>query len=93
VRGLSHITGGGLVGNTMRIVPKGRSMRVDWSGWERPAIFRLIQKAGDVPEEDMGRTFNLGIGLIAIVPASEADNAMALLRRRKEKPLIVGHIA
>jgi phosphoribosylformylglycinamidine cyclo-ligase len=93
VRGLSHITGGGIVGNTMRVVPKGRTMMVDWSGWKRPAIFRLIQKAGDVPEEDMCRTFNLGIGLIAIVPASEADNAMALLRRRKEKPLIVGHIA
>jgi phosphoribosylformylglycinamidine cyclo-ligase len=93
VRGLSHITGGGLVGNTMRIVPKGRSMMVDWGGWERPAIFRLIKEAGDVPEEDMRRTFNLGIGLVAIIPGAEADTAMTFLRRRKEKPVIVGHIA
>jgi phosphoribosylformylglycinamidine cyclo-ligase len=93
VRGLSHITGGGIVGNTMRVVPKGRSMMVDWNSWERPAIFRLIQKAGDVPEEDMRRTFNLGIGLIAIVPNAEADAAMTFLRRRKERPVIVGHIA
>jgi phosphoribosylformylglycinamidine cyclo-ligase len=93
VRGLSHITGGGIVGNTMRIVPRGRSMAVDWNGWQRPEIFRLIQRTGDVPEEDMRRTFNLGIGLVAIVAKSDADAAIRYLRVRKEHPVVIGHIA
>lgn len=67
VHGFSHITGGGLIGNTKRILPEGRSLHVDWTSWERPAIFQLIQELGDVPEEDMQATFNLGIGLVAVV--------------------------
>lgn len=92
VRGLSHITGGGIVGNTMRIMPKGRSLRIDWESWERPPIFTLIQQAGDVPEEDMRRTCNLGIGLIAIVPEVQADGVLAFLKRKKEVPCCIGEV-
>lgn len=67
VNGFSHITGGGIVGNTKRILPEGLKLDVNWESWERPAIFKLIQKTGNVPEEDMRATFNLGIGLIAVV--------------------------
>jgi phosphoribosylformylglycinamidine cyclo-ligase len=93
VRGLSHITGGGLVGNTMRVVPEGMTMDVHWDAWKRPAIFRLIQDAGEVPEADMRRTFNLGIGLVAILPAGQADAAMTFLRRKKERAVVIGRIA
>jgi phosphoribosylformylglycinamidine cyclo-ligase len=92
IHGLSHITGGGIVGNTSRVVPRGRTLEVDWNSWERPAIFRLIQSVGDVPEEDMRRTFNLGIGLIAIVGKREADRLLGYFRKKGEKALIIGEV-
>lgn len=92
VHGFSHITGGGIIGNTTRIIPKNLTMRVDWNAWERPAIFSLIQKTGSVPEEDMRRTFNLGIGLIAVVSNKEADHAMRFLKRKKEQAFVIGEI-
>jgi phosphoribosylformylglycinamidine cyclo-ligase len=92
IHGLSHITGGGIEGNTMRVVPKGLELKIDWSAWERPAIFKLIQKVGNVPEEDMRRTFNLGIGLILIVDKRKTDAVAALLTRKKEKPIILGEV-
>ena len=67
LHGISHITGGGLLENTNRILPDGLELDVDWSAWERPELFKLIQKVGEVPEEDMRRTFNCGIGLVAII--------------------------
>ncbi len=68
INGMSHITGGGIIGNTMRIVPEGLKLNIDWTCWERPPIFKLIQKSGNVPEEEMRKTFNLGIGYILFVP-------------------------
>lgn len=77
VNGFSHITGGGIIGNTKRVIPEGLSIEIDWDGWERPAIFKLIQETGNVDEEDMRQTFNLGIGLIAVVsPESLSDVEM-----------------
>lgn len=92
VHGLSHITGGGIEGNTMRVVPKKLGLKIDWKAWERPAIFRLIQQAGNVPEDDMRRTFNLGIGLILIVAAREADRVMAALEKKQERPFVMGEV-
>ncbi|MBN2731553.1 MAG: phosphoribosylformylglycinamidine cyclo-ligase, partial [Balneolaceae bacterium] len=67
IHGFSHITGGGIIGNTKRILPDDLSLQVDWDSWERPPIFRLIKDIGNVPEDDMRATFNLGIGLVAVV--------------------------
>ncbi len=92
VSGMSHITGGGIIGNTMRIIPRGLRITVDWTAWHRPEIFSLIQHAGNVPESDMRRTFNLGVGLIVIAPKQKADDAIALLSRHGEKPVIVGEV-
>ena len=89
---MAHITGGGLEGNTMRVVPKGLKLRVDWEAWKRPFIFNLIQKTGDVPEEDMRRTLNLGVGLVMIVAPREAARIQAALRRKREQSFIVGEI-
>lgn len=74
VNGFSHITGGGIVGNTKRILPDGLKLDIDWKSWERPAIFDLIQKTGNVPEDDLRATFNLGIGLIAVVSKDAAED-------------------
>lgn len=92
VRGLSHITGGGIVGNTMRVIPRGLSLRIDWSAWERPAIFKLIQRVGNVPEEDMRRTFNLGIGLVMIASKRESDVISDFARTMGERCMVVGEV-
>ena len=92
IHGLSHITGGGIEGNTMRVVPDGLALNVDWNAWERPAIFNLIQHVGEVPEEDMRRTFNLGVGLILIVDRKGVDAIVFALIRKKEKPFVMGEI-
>ena len=68
ILGMSHITGGGIVGNLPRCIPNGLEARVDYNSWPLPEIFKKIQLAGEIPEEEMKRVFNLGIGLCLIVP-------------------------
>lgn len=92
IKSISHITGGGIVGNTSRVIPKNTSLSIDWNSWERPFIFDLIQKKGNVPENDMRKTFNLGIGLIFIVSKNESDNFKSFLLKNKEESYIIGHI-
>ncbi len=92
VHGISHITGGGIVENTKRILPKGRTLKLDWSSWKTPAVFELIQELGNVPYDDMIRTFNLGVGLILVLGRSDADRALRLLKSNKEKPFVMGEI-
>jgi phosphoribosylformylglycinamidine cyclo-ligase len=92
VHGLSHITGGGIVGNTRRVLPRGRTLSIDWEAWKRPPIFEFIQRIGEVPEDDMRRTFNLGIGLVMVVAPRAADAILAMLKRKKEWPVIIGEV-
>ncbi len=73
VKGFAHITGGGIEGNTSRIVPEGLQLAIDWKSWEWPAVFKLIKKIGDVPVDDMRRAFNLGIGLTMVVSPDHCD--------------------
>lgn len=68
ILGMSHITGGGLPENLPRCLPKGLTVDVDWSAWERPELFNKIQEAGDITEEEMRNVFNLGIGFCIVVP-------------------------
>ncbi len=93
LKGMSHITGGGLMGNTMRIVPDGLTLSVDWTAWPEPLIFDLIRKGGDVPEEDMRRTFNLGLGLVMIVAKERVEHMMSYLKSRQENAYIIGSVA
>ncbi len=88
----AHITGGGIPGNLPRVLPEGLRAEVDWTAWERPPLFRLIQQVGHVPEEDMRRTFNLGIGLIAVIPAGMLKDALILLKEIDEEPISLGRI-
>ncbi|MCD6361300.1 MAG: phosphoribosylformylglycinamidine cyclo-ligase [Armatimonadetes bacterium] len=89
---VAHITGGGIAGNLGRCIPDGLTARVDMSAFERPAIFNLIQRLGDVDEEEMRRTFNLGLGMILVVPPDAADAAMENLRAAGEAPVVVGEV-
>jgi len=92
LHGFSHITGGGILGNTKRIVPDSLEINVDWDSWERPPIFKLIQDIGNVPEQDMRSTFKLGIGLIAIVDAASANQIKDKVRAMDEKIIEIGNI-
>ncbi len=92
VHGFSHITGGGIIGNTKRVIPDGLSIDVDWDGWERPAIFELIRDLGNVPEDDMRATFNLGIGLIAVVDPDVVDPVEEKLQELDEEATEIGRI-
>ncbi|MEI8102333.1 MAG: phosphoribosylformylglycinamidine cyclo-ligase [Chlorobium sp.] len=93
VTGLSHITGGGLMGNTMRIVPDGLTLDVEWNSWPELAIFDIIRKEGNVPEEDMRRTFNLGIGLVMIVDKNAVDLVLSRLKSQGENAYIIGRVS
>ena len=92
IKGMSHVTGGGLVGNTKRILPEGLSLEIDWDGWTVPPIFELIQKKGNVPDEEMRRTFNLGIGFVLIIVEKSVDSLITAFKACGEKPVLVGKV-
>jgi len=93
INSISHITGGGIEGNTKRVVPKDLKIKIDYDSWERPAIFDIIQVKGNVDEKDMRRTFNLGIGLIFIIANKDADKFIKFLQSKKERSYVIGNIA
>ncbi|GER22418.1 phosphoribosylformylglycinamidine cyclo-ligase [Zafaria cholistanensis] len=82
LHGFSHVTGGGLAANLARVLPQGLMATVDRSTWELPAIFKLVAELGGVPQADLERTLNLGVGMVAIVEESAADAALARLNER-----------
>ena len=92
MKGFSHITGGGIVGNTMRLIPKGLSLNIFWGNWKKPNIFDLIQSTGGISNDEMQSVFNLGIGLIAIASKKEHEMITAISKKLKEKPVLVGEV-
>ncbi len=92
VNGMAHITGGGITENLPRILPRGLDAVVDLAGWEVPPLFTHLQELGNVDREEMFRTFNMGIGLIAVIPAEQCKKAKAILNRANEKHCILGRI-
>ena len=79
VLGMAHITGGGLEENVSRCLPKGLQAHIDWNSWPMPEIFSKVMLAGEVPEEEMKRVFNMGIGYCVVVPPEVVDDAMILI--------------
>ena len=92
VKGLSHITGGGIIGNTKRIMPKGLDLLIHWGTWDMPAIFKLIQHTANITNEEMHKVFNCGIGLIAVVSKEEKLNAFQVAHDIHEHPLLIGEV-
>ncbi len=92
VKGMAHITGGGLPDNLVRAVPAGGRVVVDRRSWEPPAIFQLIPDLGRVPDEEMYHTFNMGVGFVLVVPESEAEAAAASLGARGETVYRLGYV-
>ena len=92
VHGLAHITGGGIAGNLVRILPPGARAEVDPSSWPLPPLFRLIQRGGRVSDPEMRDVFNLGIGLIAAMPADLVDEARAVAKAAGVETWVIGSI-
>lgn len=92
VKGFSHITGGGIIGNTKRILPKGRGLKIDWDAWKLPKIFKLIRDTGNVPDEEMRSVFNLGIGLVTVVAPKDVDKVFKIAKAAKEKAVVIGEV-
>jgi phosphoribosylaminoimidazole synthetase len=89
-KGAAHITGGGLVENTPRALPDHLEADFDWTAWTRPAVFEWLQSVGGVPEEDMRRTFNLGVGMVLIVDAANVAKVTAQLISAGESAFKIG---
>jgi phosphoribosylformylglycinamidine cyclo-ligase len=92
VTGLSHITGGGITGNTMRIIPKSMKLKIDWDSWEVPAMFKFIQKAGSVTDEEMRSVFNMGLGLVAVVPPDKLTEVQEAALSLGETAILMGEV-
>jgi phosphoribosylformylglycinamidine cyclo-ligase len=92
VHALAHVTGGGIAGNLERVLPAGARARVRPDAWERPAVFRWLMEAGDVPEEDARRAFNLGIGMLVVAPRERAEALRRDLESRGASARPIGEI-
>src|SRR3984957_6472021 len=92
VRGLAHITGGGLTDNIPRVLPEGLEVVLERQRWPRDPLFDWLQKAGRIDQEEMHRTFNCGIGMVAIVPQEHAGAAIALLNSNGAHAYLIGAV-
>jgi phosphoribosylformylglycinamidine cyclo-ligase len=92
VSGMAHITGGGITENLPRILAKGLCAQVELSAWVVPPLFQHLQELGHVEQDEMFRTFNMGIGMIVVVPAELLKKAKAVLNRANERHCVIGRI-
>jgi phosphoribosylformylglycinamidine cyclo-ligase len=93
VHALCHVTGGGLPGNLPRCLPPGLTARVDRGSWEPPPIFQVLADLGPVTDEELARATNLGVGMVVVLPPTEADRAAALLSDRGVPSWVMGEVA
>jgi len=92
VKGLAHITGGGITGNVPRVLPHGTRALIEARSWPRPPVFQWLQDAGAVADDEMFRVFNCGIGMALVVSENEASRAAGLLRAAGETVYEIGTI-
>ncbi|MEA3175305.1 MAG: phosphoribosylformylglycinamidine cyclo-ligase [Gammaproteobacteria bacterium] len=92
LHGLSHITGGGLVDNIPRVIPDGLEVVLERKSWRRETVFEWLQQQGRVPDAEMYRVFNCGIGMTIQLAAADADKAMRLLREAGQEALVIGEV-
>ncbi|MGH8321566.1 MAG: phosphoribosylformylglycinamidine cyclo-ligase [Gammaproteobacteria bacterium] len=89
---LAHITGGGLLENIPRVIPDGLSVTLETKSWPRPAVFDWLQQQGNIPEQEMYRTFNMGIGMVLCVAQADAERTLALLHATGEQAWHIGRV-
>jgi phosphoribosylformylglycinamidine cyclo-ligase len=92
VRGIAHITGGGITGNLARVLPDGTAAEIERRSWESPRIFGELQTLGAIDDDEMAKVFNLGLGMMVVVPEAEAYNALDVLRANGHRASAVGQV-
>ncbi len=92
IKGGAHVTGGGLVENTPRALPEYLAADFDWRAWERPPVFQWLQQIGETPEDDLRRTFNLGVGFVLIAAEGDADAIVSRLNASGERAFVMGEL-
>lgn len=90
VRGVVHVTGGGLAGNLTRILPRGVDVQIDPSAWDEPQIFDEIRRLGDIDDAEMRKVFNLGVGMVVVVAGDGAHRAIDILRTNGHRATQIG---
>lgn len=93
VKALAHITGGGLIENLPRVLSKNVAPKIDYKSWPRPEIFNILQKLGNVTDDEMHRTFNCGIGMVLVAEKNHADEVKKILEETGEKVFVIGELA
>ena len=92
VHAMAHITGGGITDNLPRVLPKGTAAIVEMGTWPVLPVFAHLQKLGNVPQEEMMRTFNMGIGMVLVVSAKKFKRVQALIEKCGEKSCLIGRV-
>ena len=92
VKAMAHITGGGLTENIPRVVPPGLEVLLSAQTWSQPPVFEWLQRAGKIPQDEMYRTFNCGIGMTVCVAAEHCERALKVLRDHGEQPAVIGEV-
>ena len=92
IKGMAHITGGGIDGNLPRVFPKGMGAVITEGSWPVQPVFRLIQKTGNVPDDDMKQTFNMGIGFIIIVDGKNKEKTISILKKSGFESYLIGRV-
>ncbi len=92
VKAMANITGGGMVENIPRVIPKGLAVEIREGSWSIPPIFAFLQKRGDVPREEMYRVFNMGVGMVVVSAPKETASVLRTLARAGEKPRVIGRV-
>lgn len=93
INGIAHITGGGLLENIPRVLPKGCKAQITLNSWTLPPVFKVLQEAGNIEQNEMLRTFNCGVGMVLAVPEEEAEDIMIRLSGLNEEAFTIGWIA
>jgi phosphoribosylformylglycinamidine cyclo-ligase len=93
VKGMAHITGGGITDNLPRILPQDLAAHVETRSWSVPPIFEWLRRSGQIPVDDMRRTFNMGVGLIVACATTDARRVLDLLEQAGERPWVIGQVA
>jgi phosphoribosylformylglycinamidine cyclo-ligase len=92
VKALSHITGGGLVENIPRVLPKNLEANIDYTSWELPELFSFFKNIGNIADAEMKRTFNCGIGMVLICDRNDSEILLKILKENGEEALVIGNI-
>ena len=92
LHGLSHVTGGGIIENTHRIIEKNQDIKINWDSWERPEIFNLIQREGNIKFKDMIRPFNLGIGMVLVIDKDNVNEVESYFNKLEETFYYLGEV-